>query len=79
MHIRLGCSACRGELSAPCFDLTDTLSRLCARREVEAKMDGSDGLVGSMVYRAHKIIAYESSGGQRAGEQKEIVDMSTTA
>jgi hypothetical protein len=38
-------------------------------------MDGSDGLVGSMVYRAHEIIAHGGFGGRRAGEQQEMVDM----
>jgi hypothetical protein len=74
MHVGLGCCASRGEPSAPYFDLISTLSRLCARREIEAKMDGSDGLVGSMVYWAHEIIAHGSSDGQRAGEQQEMVD-----
>jgi hypothetical protein len=46
------------------------------RREVEAKMDSSDGLVNGEVYWAHEIIAYRCSGGQKAGEQQDMVDMS---
>jgi hypothetical protein len=45
------------------------------RREVKAKMDSSDGLVNGEVYWAYEIIAYGCSGGQRAGEQQEMVDM----
>jgi hypothetical protein len=45
------------------------------RREVKAKMDSSDGLVNGEVYWAHEIIAYGCSGGQKAGEQQEMVDM----
>jgi hypothetical protein len=69
MHTGLGSSARRGEPSAPCFDLTGTLSRLRASREVEAKMDGRDGLVDGMVYWAREIVAHRFPGGQRAGEQ----------
>jgi hypothetical protein len=38
-------------------------------------MDCNDGSVDNTVYRAHEIIAYGCSGGQRAGEQQEMVDM----
>jgi hypothetical protein len=37
-------------------------------------MDSSD-LVNGEVYWAHEIIAYGCSGGQRAGEQQEMVDI----
>jgi hypothetical protein len=46
------------------------------RREVKAKMDSSDGLVNGEIYWAHEIIAYGCSGGQKAGEQQEMVDIS---
>jgi hypothetical protein len=69
MHMGPGQSAHRSKPSAPFFDLPGTSSRLYAEREVEAKMEGSDGMVDSMVYRAHRIITHGSSGGQRAGEQ----------
>jgi hypothetical protein len=39
-------------------------------------MDSSDGLVNGEVYWAHETIAYGCSGGQRAEEQQEMVDMS---
>jgi len=39
-------------------------------------MDSSDALVNGEVYWAHEIIAYGCSGGQKAGEQQEMVDMS---
>jgi hypothetical protein len=73
MHMGLGHSARRSKSRAPCFNLTNTLGRLCARREVEAKMDSSDELVDGMVYGAHEIMAYRPSGGQRAGEQQEML------
>jgi hypothetical protein len=63
-----GCSARRGEPSAPYFDLTGTLSRLCARRKVCAKMDSSEGLADGTVYRAHEIIVHGGRSGQKAGE-----------
>jgi hypothetical protein len=69
MHTDLGYSARRGKTSTLCFDLTGTLGRFCARREVEAKLDSSDEVVDSTVYRAHEITAYGSSGRERAGEQ----------
>jgi hypothetical protein len=68
MHRGLGWSARRGEPSAPCFDLTSTLGRLCARLEVRINIDSDDELVDSTVYRAREIIAYGCSGGQRARE-----------
>jgi hypothetical protein len=42
-------------------------------------MDSSDGQVDGVVYRAHQIIAHGYSGGQRAGEQEEMVGIFTTA
>jgi hypothetical protein len=42
-------------------------------------MDSSDGLGDGEVYRAHEIIAYGSSGGQRAGEKQEMFDIFITA
>jgi hypothetical protein len=42
-------------------------------------MDSSDGLVDNKVYRAHEIIAHRYSGGQRAGEQEEMVYIFITA
>jgi hypothetical protein len=42
-------------------------------------MDSDDELVGSTVYRAQGIVPYGFSGGQRAGEQEEMVGMFITA
>jgi hypothetical protein len=63
MYAGSGCSARRGEPSAPYFDLIGTIGRLCARREVETKMDSSDGVVDGMVYQAHEIIAHGDYDG----------------
>jgi hypothetical protein len=41
MQIHLGCSSRRSEPSAPYFDFTDSLSRLCARQEAGATMEDS--------------------------------------
>jgi hypothetical protein len=68
MHTVSGYSTHRSEPNAPYLDLTGTLSHICVRREVQAKMDSSDGLVDGIVYRAHEIIAYRFSGRKRAGE-----------
>jgi hypothetical protein len=77
-HTSLRCPARCSEPSEPCFDLTGTLGRLCVKPEVGAKMDSSDGLVDSTVYRAHEIIARRCCGGQRAREHQEIFDTFTT-
>jgi hypothetical protein len=42
-------------------------------------MDSSDGLVDGEVYQAHESIVFGCAGGQRAGEQQEMVDVSITA
>jgi len=52
------------------------LVRLCAEREVEAKVDSSDALVDGTVYWEHGIVAHGFSGGQRVGKnQQERVDV----
>jgi hypothetical protein len=66
-HTSLRCPARRSDPSAPCFDVTSTLGRLCAKPEVGAKMDSSDEAVDSTVYRAHEIVTYGCFGGKRAG------------
>jgi hypothetical protein len=58
VYVGLDYSARFGRISAPCFEFTNTISELYVRREVGAKMDSSDELVGGTVYQAHKIIAH---------------------
>jgi hypothetical protein len=68
MYIYSGYSTRCGKSSAPYYDFTSTLGRLCVAREVEAKMDSGDGLVDGTVYWAHEIVAHGCAGGQRAGK-----------
>jgi hypothetical protein len=58
IDIRSGCSDHRGRPSAPCFDLTNTLSRLCAKLEVGTRMNSSDESVDRMIYWAHDITTH---------------------
>jgi hypothetical protein len=59
----------RGEPSAPCFDLTDALSRPYASREVGATINNSDEQVDGMTHRTHEIAGHGSSGREKAIEQ----------
>jgi hypothetical protein len=59
----------RGKPSAPCFDLTDVLSRSYASREVEAMINNSDEQVDGMTHRTHEVAGHGSSGREKALEQ----------
>jgi hypothetical protein len=58
-----------GEPSAPCFDLTDVLSRSYRSREVAATINNSDEQVDGMTHRTRGIAGHGSSGREKAPEQ----------
>jgi hypothetical protein len=57
-----------GEPGAPCFDLTDVLSRSYRSREVAATINNSDEQVGGMTHRTRGIAGHGSSGRESALE-----------
>jgi hypothetical protein len=63
-----------GEPSAPCFDLTDVLSRSYRSREVAATINNSDEQVDGMTHRTRGITRHGSSGKENVLEQQEMAD-----
>jgi hypothetical protein len=73
MHTGSRKSARRSKINAPGSDLNGTLNRLCARREIEAKIDSSDGLVDGMVYWNMESSRMVAVSGPREGRYTVIL------